>query len=356
MIKKSYEKAINISILIEKVLNQDINILIKNIDYIKTNQDLILKILKLYLKLDKNNQYKIKPILNFIIMNKKDYIIINDIEKNLNFFKYLQNIGYFISYKKDLLNFNKGNYSKLIKCNDYSIYKKAPIIFIHLKTLTHDKDNRYFIIPEVMYNDYKALSNISCIKKDIHNDYIYYDKSYLYHNKGGKIRTKNNYNIKTINRSKLIECLNQYYNYVYVNDNTYKNMFIINDEYTDYLNLDIFSLLHDYFSYYHKKISIIEFLNQYNIDIINDLEKTNNNEYDNSTYYKVFINNDLKIIKSLNINEKDKTFLINLFEYFLNDIPMLKYQDIKVIQASIKNKCREKVYQVLMKKLQVYNL
>lgn len=295
-----------------------------NLNYYQTffeNYSFISFLIKCFKVFDnKSNKQKILVLINRIIKDNKQFIVLNNYNDILLFIAFCNEYkNTFISYKKDLLNLNKHNYIKK--------YKNIDIYMINLKLTNHDLNNRYFIVSYDLYNEY--LQTINCtyfdlklnksfkiIKLYLLSKYNYMFVNYNTNKKGFTKKEYYNKNLtkstKTIYLSELVYFIRYYHDLIKLNEYNY---YIVN-------NNSIFNHVRDYFTYYQKdNITLIEYLQEYNYNIINDISKKLN--LDNTIHYKVILNN---INKDIKINNKLKEYLI-----FLLKKDIITFQDIQLL-------------------------
>ena len=104
-IDEKYNKILDLIYLIIQILGKEKycrvgeQLLINNIDFLNSNYDIIVLLLKVSLRIEKNS--KLLSLIRHIVVDKKQFVLIKDIDNNLLLFKYLQSVGYFVSYKKE---------------------------------------------------------------------------------------------------------------------------------------------------------------------------------------------------------------------------------------------------------------
>lgn len=289
---------------------------------------------------NKSNKQKVLTLINRILKDNKQYIVLNNYNDILLFIAFCNEYkGTFISYKKDLLNLNKHNYIKK--------YKNIDIYMINLKLTNHDLNNRYFIVSYDLYNEYLQTINCSYFNLKLNKSFkiikLYLLSKYNYmfvqlslKNSLSKRQYYNknlNKSTKTIYLSEIIYFIKYYHDLIKLNEYNY---YIVN-------NNSIFNHVRDYFTYYQKdNITLIEYLQEYNYNIVNDISKNIN--LDNTIHYKVILNN---INKDIKFNNKLKEYIIFLLQKDIitfNDIQLLiKYQK-GIFNNNYYNKVFEKYF------------
>lgn len=223
------------------------------------NKEVIVKLIKAFHRIDNDTQkQKLISFLKHVIVDKNNYVIINNEHEILRFIYYINEFYDFqkISYKKDFLNFNPHNYHK-------QFISKGKICMINLKGIDMDKNNRYFIIEKELYESFK---------KDTSGNYLFeidINQSYIYNPQKRKTRTE----IPKTYLSDILDFVKRYHTVGFDYDKAQEEF-----EYYEYLTAT-------YFEYYvHRPESLLDFL-EHKLNIINDISNSDVGCIHNAQYY-----------------------------------------------------------------------
>lgn len=191
-------------------------------------------------------------IFKYLLLNLNEYTVLSNKEDILKLIYFLNEFkDYKISYKKDLLNFNPNNYFKSFKFrNLYMINLFSVNKPYNVSNASDTLNNRYFIIKNKLYNEYKDfINNNSFFYLDIETSYIY---------------NKDKYQLKTINNHK--EKYNQNFNNVNF-DLLLEKIYYYIDLNQVKFNQEKFNLDNDYIMYLLDKFYTYEYNQDLNIKI-----------------------------------------------------------------------------------------
>ena len=235
------------------------------IESMMENKEVILKLIKSF-HINGNDTQKetILGFLKHVIVDKNNYVLINDENDILRFIYYVNEFKDFqkISYKKDFLNFNAHNYIK-------TYISKGKIRMLNMKNPELDKNNRYFIIEKGLYNEYKEITNKNYFfEVDINTSYIY-----SYQRRRTKQKLQETY------LSDVLDFVKKYHTVGFDYDKAQENA-----EYYQYLIMT-------YFEYYkHSPESLLDFLEN-KITIVNDISSNSDESeplHDTEYYLNLF--------------------------------------------------------------------
>lgn len=272
-------KTANIIVELNSVFGFDINFLNKNFDNIALNIPIFEKIFKFIKFGGIANNKALKNFIKFMVMNGEKYHLISGFN-DLSVFGigYNKHIG-FIDFKTDLLGFNKGVYCKVFK----NAYTKN-CLMLNIKSPNVDINNRYFIVPNDMYN---RVFNDEPINE-------LFDRVMI-----KTFNLKIPYTKKGLPLSSLLFEYEQYEQKIKINHDLY---YLEDNNYLRYL----VNIYFDYDYYNNKEYSFnsfIEFLNNRGIKTYNDFKK----EYINQITIDEYIEHEKTLKKGFN--------LINLIYY-----------------------------------------
>lgn len=323
MLNTDNEILLNIVLRLVEIFKFNERFLLSHYNEIRDNYKVILFLLKVckYLSDDDKKHFKesIKTFINSILIKKTQYVIISDINELTHLFFMLSESFFKIDYYSDFINFNNHNYVKILKN-----YERDNVLLINLKTHCIDKNKRFLIISNELYDE---LINIPLSYNEI------YERVLI---KGFKLKKPYKrgsfYFISDLKRE-----FESYNNKVKIN----LNEFYYSDYNSDF-NSDnyIKSLIDEYYNYYshnNEFNEFIEFIQYYKkLNIIDDEREsiqTNERDYYSLVCYIQTINyiESIKVYNTFDKLSKDKTL------FYLNELKdkNLKY-DINMIEILLK--------------------
>lgn len=262
------------------------------------------------------NNFKFRMFLKDILNKKLDLIIVNNDLNLLNKFIFYSNeFKYcFLSYKKDLLNYNPNTYFKVFNSKIYMINFYSNLHYLDFKNSNDNKSFRIYLIDKTFYNDFLKLSN--------NNPLFLFDfyLSYFNNNDKKQLKSIKNYNLKEFKFSNILDKTNNYYFKLRIDYDL--NKFNQDNDYLLYL-IDYFysyEFLNNSKNYIDFLIEFLKFLEFNNYKLEFDL---NSNICNNSKYY-------LDLVLSLNPNSNG-IYHLNLDK----KIKVNKSNDI--IKSNVKN-------------------
>lgn len=240
-------KTSNIVVELNVVFGFNMEFLNKNFDNISLNIPIFEKIFKFVKFGGIANNKALKNFIKFMIMNDEKYHLISGFNDLSAFgIGYNKHIG-FIDFKTDLLGFNKGIYCKVFK-NSYT----KNCLMLNIKSPNVDINNRYFIVPDDMYN---IVFNDEPINE-------LFDRVMI-----KTFNLKIPYTKKGIPLSALLFEYEQYEQKIKINHDLY---YLEDNNYLRYL----VNIYFDYYSHDENSFnSFIEFLNNRGIKTYNDFKK-----------------------------------------------------------------------------------